>query len=156
MERRYFWLLDHKAQKNFIFIYTPGQENLADYPTKHHTAEVHQHVRPYYLQQANSPIQLIRAARPSARRGCVETLADGYLKKIPLPRVPSIAQAQAHTANVDLFRTRSTRTRTRVPVGHGTPVPLFTGTPIPHPHSCTSKILHRITHEMRQLANRIM
>jgi len=86
----------------------------------------------------------------------VETLADGYLKKIPLPRVPSIAQAQAHTAHVDLFRTLGTRTRTRVPLGHGTPVPLSTGTPIPHPHSCTSKILHRITHEMRQLANRIM
>jgi len=30
MEMRYFWLLDCKAQKNFIFIYTPGQESLVD------------------------------------------------------------------------------------------------------------------------------
>ena len=36
---------------------------------------------------------------------CVETLADGYHKKIPLPRVLSIAQAQAHSAQVQLHRT---------------------------------------------------
>ena len=66
MEMRYFWLLDRAAQQNFTFIYTPGQENLADYPTKHHTANIHQHVQPYYLQQANSPSQLKHAVRPSA------------------------------------------------------------------------------------------
>ena len=98
MEMRHFWLLDRAAQKNFTFIYTPGQENLADYPTEHHTENIRQHVQPYYLQQANSPGQLKHAARPSARRGCVETLEDGYHKKIPLPRVPAINQAQAHSA----------------------------------------------------------
>ena len=83
----------------------------------------------------------------------VETLADGYLKKIPLPRVPSIAQAQAHTAHVHLYRTlvagtrhtkvpRVTRvpsdkglTLTPVPLGHGTQVPLSSGTTVPHRHS---------------------
>jgi len=91
MEMQYFWLLDRAAQQNFTFIYTPCQENLADYPTKHHTADIHPHVPPYYLQQANSPVQLIRAVTSSARRGCVKTLADGYHKKIPLTRVLSIA-----------------------------------------------------------------
>jgi len=66
MEMRYFWLLDHAAQENVTSIYTPGKENLADYPTKHHTADIHQHVRPYYLPQANSTVQLIRAAASSA------------------------------------------------------------------------------------------
>ena len=44
MEMRYFWLFDCVAQGNFIFIYTPGQENLANYPTEHHTADIHKHV----------------------------------------------------------------------------------------------------------------
>ncbi len=89
MEMRYFWLLDQQFQKYFKFFYQPGQENLADYPSKHHSAAIHQHVRPYYLHMSNSPQYLIRAAKPSARRGCVQTLADPYHKKVPLPRIPN-------------------------------------------------------------------
>ena len=88
MEMRYFWLLDQQVQKYFKFFYQPGQENLADYPSKHHTAPIHQHVRPYYLHMPNSPKYLIRASKPSARRGCVQTLADPYHKQVPLPRIP--------------------------------------------------------------------
>ena len=85
---RYFWLLDQQSQKYFKFFYHPGQENLADYPSKHHSAGIHQHTRPYYLHMPNSPRFLIRASKPSARRGCVQTLADPYLKRVPLPRIP--------------------------------------------------------------------
>jgi hypothetical protein len=51
MEMHYFWLLDGKTEKYFKFYYQTGQENLVDYPLKHHTANIHQHVRPY-----NSPL----------------------------------------------------------------------------------------------------
>ena len=44
MELRYFWLLDGKVQKLFHFYYQPGQENLGNYPSKHHSADIHQHV----------------------------------------------------------------------------------------------------------------
>jgi hypothetical protein len=44
MEMRYFWLLDGEVQKLFRFYYQPGQENLGDYPSKHHAADIHQHV----------------------------------------------------------------------------------------------------------------
>ena len=44
MEMRYFWLLDRQAQLNFAFHYTPGHKNLGDYPSKAHTADIHQHV----------------------------------------------------------------------------------------------------------------
>jgi hypothetical protein len=44
MEMQYFWLLDGKTQKYFKFYYQPGQENLGDYPSKHHTADIHQHI----------------------------------------------------------------------------------------------------------------
>jgi len=49
MEMRYFWLLDGVTQTYFKFYYQPGQENLGDYPSKHHIADIHQHVRPYYV-----------------------------------------------------------------------------------------------------------
>ena len=88
MEMRYFWLLDQETQKYFKFCYQPGQENLADYPSKHHFAPIHSHARPYYLHMPNSPKYLVRAAKPSARRGCVETLGDPYHGKVPLPRIP--------------------------------------------------------------------
>ncbi len=65
MEMRYFWLLDGKTQKYFKFYYQPGQENLGNYPSKHHTADIHQHVRPYYVHTDKSPAVHPRALKPS-------------------------------------------------------------------------------------------
>jgi hypothetical protein len=89
MEMQYFWLLDGKVEKLFGFHYQPGQENLGNYPSKHHSADIHQHVQPYYMQMNNSPTILPRAARPSSWKGCVETLGDPYLSKTTLPSVPN-------------------------------------------------------------------
>jgi hypothetical protein len=47
MEMWYFWLLDGEVQKLFHFHYQPGQENLGNYTSKHHSADIHQHVQPY-------------------------------------------------------------------------------------------------------------
>jgi hypothetical protein len=55
MEMRYFWLIDSKVQKLFRFYYQPGQVNLGDYPSKHHSANIHQHVCPYNVHMNNSP-----------------------------------------------------------------------------------------------------
>merc|ERR1712194_487746 len=66
MEMRYFWLLDQESQMYFKFYYHPGAEHMAD-----------------------SPTELVRAAPPSARRGCVGLLGDPYTKGVPLPRIPS-------------------------------------------------------------------
>jgi hypothetical protein len=41
LEMRYFCLLDGEAQQLFRFYCQPGQENLGDYPSKHHTADIH-------------------------------------------------------------------------------------------------------------------
>jgi hypothetical protein len=70
--------------KNFF-----DQENLGNYPSKHHTADIYQHVRPYYVHMHNSPTFLPQAAKPSSWQGCVETLADPYKGRIPLPSVPN-------------------------------------------------------------------
>ena len=88
MEMRYFWLLDHEAQKMFEFLYAPGQENLGDFPSKNHSGDIYQHCRPYYVHMPNSPRYLPRALKPSSRRGCAEMLGDSYLKRTPLPSLP--------------------------------------------------------------------
>ena len=87
MEMRYMWLLDHAAQELFSFQHHPGQENLGDYPSKHHSGDIHQHVRPFYVHMNNSPQFLPRASLPSSRRGCAETLGDPYMQRRPLPRL---------------------------------------------------------------------
>jgi hypothetical protein len=90
MEMRYFWLLDGETQQYFKFYCQPGLENLGDYPSKHHTADIHQHVRPYYVHMDNSPTLLPRAMKPSTCRGCAEILGDPYSKKSPLPSIDAI------------------------------------------------------------------
>jgi len=87
MNMRYFWLLCHEAQKLFKINYHPGQENLGDYASKHHTGAHHRRVRPFYLHTDQSPRLLPRAARPSERRGCVGTRHNPYVSRTPLPRI---------------------------------------------------------------------
>ena len=99
MEMRYSWLLDQMAQQYFKLYYHPGVENIADYPTKHHLWQIHQHVRPYYIQMPNSPTELLRSSKPSLRRGYVGILGGPYVRQVPLPHIlnyrkPSLASEQ--------------------------------------------------------------
>jgi hypothetical protein len=87
MEMRFFWVTDQVQRSFFNVRWHPGQENLADYFTKHFDAKHHREVRPWYLHEQNSPRILPRAVKPSALRGCVGTLPNGYTKSSPLPRV---------------------------------------------------------------------
>jgi hypothetical protein len=93
MEMRFFWIGDKVAQGMYDISWHPGQENLADYQSKHHIGAHHLAVRPWYLHTKNSPQYLPRAVRPSTLKGCVGTLEDGYVRKVPLPRVPRIQSA---------------------------------------------------------------
>ena len=58
---QYFWLLDEAVNKQFDFQHHPGEENLADYPSKAHNVPHHRLVQPIYLQRKNSPWYLLRA-----------------------------------------------------------------------------------------------
>jgi hypothetical protein len=69
IEMRYFWLLDGKVQKLFCFHYLPDQENLGNYPSKHHSADIHQHACPYYVHMDNSPTVLQQAANLALGEG---------------------------------------------------------------------------------------
>ena len=87
MEMRYFWLLDQIAQKNFAYIYQPGQENLGDYHTKPFNGKEMIRKRPYYVHENNSPRYLLRAQLPRTRQGCVNSKWDSYINA-PLPIIP--------------------------------------------------------------------
>jgi hypothetical protein len=54
MDMRYHWLTDRVRQKQFDVYWRPGKDNLADYHTKHHSAQHHKDMRQFILHQANS------------------------------------------------------------------------------------------------------
>jgi hypothetical protein len=85
MEMRYFWVTDQVTNKQIAVSWHPGKENLGDYVTKHHNGKHHQHVRPLYTHQSQSPRQLMRAQAPSALRGCVNTSPHKGIRN-PEPR----------------------------------------------------------------------
>ena len=88
MEMRFFYIADQVSRGLFDVQWHPGQENLADYFTKRFDGRHHQEVRPWYLHMPNSPHELSRAAAPSTLRGCVGNLPNGYIRSVPLPRIP--------------------------------------------------------------------
>ena len=51
MEMRYFGVGDKVAQDAYELKWHPGQENLADYQSKHHLGAHHQAVCPWYLHK---------------------------------------------------------------------------------------------------------
>jgi hypothetical protein len=90
-----------EAQNIFEICWHPGQENLADYQSKHHTEAHHRNAGPWYLHQENSPKILTRAVAPSTLKECVGTLKDGHIRDVPLPRVPQIQSASLATLGQD-------------------------------------------------------
>jgi hypothetical protein len=87
---QFFWVGDKVAQEMYDITWHLGMENLAEYQSKHHIGLHHAAVRPYYLHQENSPRILPWATRHSTLKGCVGTLENGYVRKVPLPRIPRI------------------------------------------------------------------
>ena len=83
MEMQYFWLLDGKTQKYFKFYYQPAQKNLGNYPSKHHMADIHQHVCPYYVHNNSFPLLLPCALKPGIWRGCAEILGGSMYQEVP-------------------------------------------------------------------------
>ncbi len=90
MEMRFFFDSGKVAQDTYALAWHPGQENLADYQSKHHMGSHHLAVCPWYLHKENSPHFQPRAKTPSALKESVGPLDGGYLCKILLLRAPWI------------------------------------------------------------------
>ena len=65
IEMRFCWLKDRAEQGQFKIHWAPGDENWADYFTKHHSSTHHQVLRPVFLEDPDSPADL---------QGCLERL----------------------------------------------------------------------------------
>jgi hypothetical protein len=100
MEMSFFWVGNNIAQDIYDISWHLGQENLADYQSKHHIGAHHRQVCPWYLHQAGSSRFLPWAVSPSTLKGCVGTLKDGYVRRVPLPRVPQVQSTSEHVAAV--------------------------------------------------------
>jgi hypothetical protein len=83
MEMRFIWIGDKIAQQMYDLKWHPGQENLANYQSKHHIGLHHTAVWPWYLHLENSPRVLPRAKRPSALKGFLEPSMMGTYVKYP-------------------------------------------------------------------------
>jgi hypothetical protein len=104
MEMCFFWISDKVAQDMYVLSWHPGQENLADYQSKHHVGAHHVAVHPWYLHMDNSPRELPRALAPSTLKGCVGTLNDGYVCRVPLLRPPRMQSSDHVRCNVTVTR----------------------------------------------------
>ena len=71
MDMRFYWVRDRVQQQQFNVRWRPGKHNLADYPTKHHTGQHHQQVRPIYLYDQHHS--------PKSVQGCIK-IFDGKPK----------------------------------------------------------------------------
>ncbi len=68
MEMRFSWISDKVAQDMYTLSWHPGQKNLVDYQSKHHTSAHHTAVCPWYLHMDNYPQELPRALGLSNRQ----------------------------------------------------------------------------------------
>jgi hypothetical protein len=78
MDMRFYWLRDRVCQQQFHVHWKPGQSNLGDYPTKHHSTKHHIAVRPTYVM--NNILQTPRQLSPNLAttlQGCVKTHYTG-------------------------------------------------------------------------------
>jgi hypothetical protein len=78
----------------------PGQENLADYQSKHQIGVHHQAICPWYLHNKNTPLILPGATQPSTLKGCVGTLPAEYVCNVPLPRVLRLQRAGSQQVHI--------------------------------------------------------
>jgi hypothetical protein len=100
MEMDFFWISDKVTQDMYVLSWHPEQKTLADYQSKHHTGTHHIAIQPWYLHMDNFPQDLPRALLPSTLKGCVGTLNDKYVRKVPLPHAPLIQSTRLVTRNV--------------------------------------------------------
>jgi hypothetical protein len=71
MDMRFYWIKDRVEQKQFNVGWAPGNTNLGDYFTKHHSPAHQKRMRPYYLHGKHSPM-IRHGTRLAILRGCVD------------------------------------------------------------------------------------
>jgi hypothetical protein len=65
-----YWVKDRVEQNQFNMGWAPGDTNMGDYFTKHHSPAHHKRMRPYYLNDKHSPM-IRHDTRLEILLGCV-------------------------------------------------------------------------------------
>jgi hypothetical protein len=103
MDMRFYWLCNRVAQGQFEIYWEPGKNNLADYPTKHHSPAHHKRVRPIYLYDPKTS--------PRDMQGCVKLLQSASMRKTKVE--PSLLESGCvnlnHSGQTTAIRTRGAR-----------------------------------------------
>jgi hypothetical protein len=73
MDMRLYWVKDRVEQYQFNVGWAPGDTNIGDYFTKHHSPAHHKLMRTYYLHDTHSPL-IIHDTILEILRGCVDIL----------------------------------------------------------------------------------
>jgi hypothetical protein len=71
MDMIFYWVKDRVEQDQFNVGWAPGDTNMADYFTKHHSPAHHKRMIPYYLHDKHSPM-IRHDTRLAILRGCVD------------------------------------------------------------------------------------
>jgi hypothetical protein len=71
MDMQLYWVKDRVEQQQFNVGWAPGETNLGDYFTKHHSPAHHKRMIPYYLHEKNSPM-VRHDTRLAILRGCAD------------------------------------------------------------------------------------
>ena len=100
IDMRFYWLCDRVQQGMFDVYWAPGLNNLADYPTKHHSGKHHNAVRPIYLSLKGSPRTM---------KGCIELL--NYKKQFE-SRIGPVTEKQSSLSAIRKRTERIKRRRT--------------------------------------------
>ena len=66
IDMRYYWLQDQEAQQHFQFNWEKGENNQADYFTKHHPPAHHQRVRQEYVNTCHTTAPVRSTKQPQA------------------------------------------------------------------------------------------
>lgn len=107
MDMRFYWIRDRCDQDQFRVKWEPGETNLADYFSKHHSGPHHRRQRKYYLANYVAT----RLSPSTSLRGCVETpdlTSDAHQSRSGLP--PSTSNV--HSTNIRYLHQSLTRTIT--------------------------------------------
>jgi hypothetical protein len=56
MDMIFYWIKDRVEQDQFNVGWAPGDTNMVDYFTKHHSPAHHKCMRPYYIHDKHSPM----------------------------------------------------------------------------------------------------
>jgi hypothetical protein len=68
---RFYWVKDRVEQDQFNVGWAPGDTNMGDYFTNHHSPAHHKRMRPSYLHEKHSPM-IRHGTRLAILRGCVD------------------------------------------------------------------------------------